>query len=185
MIADDDQQICVGAGHDLAELPRTLHDLGVDDGCGVDDFVRRHRLGTDEELAALIVLHLAEEVAAEADLHAGRTAKLERAQARVEHDLVFLQTVGGQSVAGTTPLQAIVGDQRGHDVRAALGHELRAGGVDQVAVLDGAHTAADRASNCLGRIRVRQNVRAPMRRFFHRRLDLVQAELNALQRIAL
>src|SRR5450755_3038557 len=120
-IAVDDEQICVGARHDLAELSRTLNDLGVDDSRGVDDFVRLHHLRPDQELAALVILHLAEQIAAEADLHAGRTAKLERAQARGKNDLVLLQAVGGQSVAGTTPLQAIVGNQRRHDVSTALG----------------------------------------------------------------
>src|SRR5450755_1049594 len=79
-VAVDNEQVCVGAGHDLAEQARTLHDLGIDDRRGVDDFVRLHRLGSDQELAALIDLELAEEVAAEADLHARSAAELERAQ---------------------------------------------------------------------------------------------------------
>src|SRR3979411_216734 len=103
-VAVDDQQVRISARHDLAELARTLHDLGVDDSRGVDYFVRLHRFGPDQELPALIVLKLTEQIAAEPDLHSRRDTKLERAQARFEHDLVFLQAVAGHSIAGLAPL---------------------------------------------------------------------------------
>ena len=67
--------------------------------------------------------------------------------------------------------------------RAAI--RCAAGLVDQIAVLDRAHAAVDRARDRLGRIRVRHDVGAEARRLLDGRRDLVDAKLQALERIAL
>src|SRR5216683_3382498 len=89
-IAVDDKEIGIGARRDHSELALALQQPRVDQGGGADDLGRRERLGTDQELARLVDLQLAEKVAAEADLDAFRLADLERAQSGLEDADVLL-----------------------------------------------------------------------------------------------
>src|SRR5215471_116890 len=56
-------------------------------GCRLDDLEGLHHLTADQELAALLVLQLSEEIAAVCDGHTGPLADLEGAIAVLEHDV--------------------------------------------------------------------------------------------------
>src|SRR5687768_687692 len=106
-IAIDDQKVGECSGDDLAELAGLTHDLGVDERGRADDLDRAHDLRPDEEFATVVVLQLAEQVAAEADRNTGGASDLDRPEAGVQHDLVFLQAVSGQPVLGSPPAQRV------------------------------------------------------------------------------
>src|SRR5262245_55409610 len=98
-IAIDNQQIRAGTGHQLAELPLTLQDLGVDPGRRADDLTRRLPIPfvvADQELAALLLVQLAKQVGAEADLNAGGPGQLERLQAGPANILVLPAALFGR-----------------------------------------------------------------------------------------
>ena len=182
-IAVDHDQVGEGAGLDDAELALVAQDLGADGGGLADDLDRLQHLGAEHELAALLDLELAQKVAAVADLHAGLLADLERAQRAVEHDVVLGQHVGGHAELRGALLHDEVGHQVGHHV-AVLGlQQLGRLGVDQVAVLDGAHAVVDGARDGFGRVGVGQHVAAEGLGLVGRRGDLGLGELQGIERI--
>ena len=81
----------MGAGDQLAQAALLANDLRVDQRGGADDVLRAHHLAANGKFVAMIVLQLAEQVGAEADLHAGAAGDLERTQPRVQHQLVLRQ----------------------------------------------------------------------------------------------
>ena len=173
----------IGAGLDDAELAFLAQDLGADHGRLPDDLDRLQHLGAMDELQALVDLQLAQQVGAVADLHAGRLADLERAQRALEHDVVLGQHVGGHAELRGALLHREVGHQVGHHV-AALGlQQLGRLGVDQVAVLDGAHAVVDRPGDGLRRIGVGQHVAAEGLGLVGRGGDLGLGELQRIERI--
>src|SRR5690348_617603 len=70
-IAVDHDQVGKSTGLDDAELAFLPQDLGADRRRLPDDLERLQHLGAENELAALLDLELAQQVAAVADLHAG------------------------------------------------------------------------------------------------------------------
>jgi hypothetical protein len=149
----------------------------------VKDFPRREHVGAEQELARLVRLELAEEVAPERHAHAGRTGQLQRAAAGVEHQPVLLQALGAHSEAGGMPVDGVVGDQRRDQERPPVGQELRGGRVDEVPVLDDPQAALDRPRHRLGRIRVGADVALEAGRLLDRRPDLVERVLEAVEQI--
>jgi len=76
-IAVHDEQVGERAGRDDPELALAPEQLGADDRGRADDLDRRQHLRADEELARLIGLELAEQIAAERHAHTGLASQLE------------------------------------------------------------------------------------------------------------
>jgi len=76
-IAVDDQQVRERTRRDRAELTRAPEQLGADHRGRADDLERRENLRADLELARLIGLELAEQIAAERHAHTGLASQLE------------------------------------------------------------------------------------------------------------
>src|SRR5262245_10875415 len=98
-IAVDSQEIGAGTGDQLAQAPLPLEDPGVDPGRRADDLARRFPIPfvvPDQEFAALLLVQLAEQVGAEADLDAGGPGQLERIQAGPANILVLPAALFGR-----------------------------------------------------------------------------------------
>jgi len=69
--------------------------------------------------------------------------------------------------------QGLVGDQRRNRVGALFGHQARRRKIDQIAVLDGAHTAAHRPTDGLGGVGMGEHIGRPRPRLLDDGADLV------------
>jgi hypothetical protein len=177
-VAFHHQQVGKGAGHQLADLVLAAHQLRGHDGGRLQHLHRRLHRGTDEELAALPVVHVAQQVGAEDHRHTFGARHGQRVQALALHDLEL-----GQH--GRTPAQARAfvgqrdaGRQRRHEIRAVALHLAQRGLVDEVAVFDAAHTRLNGACHRPWRIGMGQRVQ--VRGLVDRGAEFFDAELRAV-----
>src|SRR6185295_6919293 len=110
-IAVDDQEVGERAGLHHSEPAGHAHDLGTDDRGLPDDLDRRKNLAAQQELAALIDLQLAEEIAAVAYGHAGALADLQRLEAAIDDEIVLRQHLGGHPEFLRALPHRVIGDQ--------------------------------------------------------------------------
>src|SRR3954464_8189218 len=96
-IAVDQDEVGEGAGLERPELAFLAQHLGPDRRRRADDLDWRNRLPAQHELAALINLERAEEIAAVGHWYPGALADLERAQAAVDDEVVLGKHVGGHA----------------------------------------------------------------------------------------
>src|SRR5215831_2577689 len=85
-IAIHQQQIREGVRRDHSQLTLMTQEPSGDGGGRLDDLERLHHLAPDQELAALLFLELAEQVASVGHRHPRALADLERAKAVLQHE---------------------------------------------------------------------------------------------------
>src|SRR3984957_5580761 len=177
-IAVDHDYVCKGARRQRPHLAGPAQDLGADRGGRADDLDRRNDFLADDELARLVPVQLAQEIAAIGDRNAVALADLQRSQPALQHDLVLGEALAGHAPLRRPLLHGVVGDEVRDEVHPLPRHRARAVVVDEVAVLDGANAEARGALDRLGRVGVRADVAPEGGRLLHGGADFAAGELR-------
>ena len=170
-------------GRDRPQAPLLPQHARGHGGGGLDHLDRLHDLAADQELAALLVLERAEQIAAVGHGHPGPLADLQRAVAVLEHEVVLGEHLRRHPELRGALLHHVVGDEVGDQERALVRHEPRRGLVDEVAVLDRAHPGVHRARDGVRRVGVRAHVAAEGLRLLDGGPRLGRGVLEAVERV--